>query len=248
MAAGPLDGIRVIDLTVWMSGAIGAMLLGDLGADVIKVEGPTGDPIRRYVPIGATDSASAPGGVNYAYALCNRNKRQVTLDLHDPGDRERLYELVRDADVVITSMRADTLVALGIDEESIKSVNPSIVYARAAGLGHAGPRAADRCQDMLGMAYAGLLFTLSPEPDEPFAPPGAINDVLDGHHAVVRDSRRAAATRTGGRRWHGRRGDGARFARCTPRCGRSSSSSAPPPTRPRCWFRRGRGASRAARG
>ena len=73
MAAGPLDGIRVIDLTVWMSGAIGAMLLGDLGADVIKVEGPTGDPIRRYVPIGATDSASAPGGVNYAYALCNRN-------------------------------------------------------------------------------------------------------------------------------------------------------------------------------
>jgi CoA:oxalate CoA-transferase len=180
MTAGPLDGVRVIDLTVWMSGAIGAMLLGDLGADVIKVEGPTGDPIRRYVPIGATDSASAPGGVNYAYALCNRNKRQVTLDLRDPGDRGRLYELVRDADVVITSMRAETLAALGIDEESIKSVNPAIVYARAGGLGEAGPRAADRCQDMLGMAYAGLLFTLSPEPDEPFAPPGAINDVLTG--------------------------------------------------------------------
>jgi crotonobetainyl-CoA:carnitine CoA-transferase CaiB-like acyl-CoA transferase len=180
MAAGPLDGIRVIDLTVWMSGAIGAMLLGDLGADVIKVEGPTGDPIRRYVPIGATGSAAAPGGVNYAYALCNRNKRQVTLDLRDPGDRERLYALVRDADVVITSMRAGTLAALGIDEESIKSVNPSVVYARAGGLGHDGPRAADRCQDMLGMAYGGLLFTLSPEPDEPFAPPGAINDVLTG--------------------------------------------------------------------
>ena len=75
MAAGPLQGVRVIDLTIWMSGAIGAMLLGDLGADVIKVEGPTGDPVRRYVPIGATDPASAPGGVNYAYALCNRNKR-----------------------------------------------------------------------------------------------------------------------------------------------------------------------------
>jgi crotonobetainyl-CoA:carnitine CoA-transferase CaiB-like acyl-CoA transferase len=180
MAAGPLAGVRVIDLTVWMSGAIGAMLLGDLGADVIKVEGPTGDPVRRYVPIGATGSASAPGGVNYAYALCNRNKRQVTLDLRDPGDRDRLYELIRPADVVITSMRADTLVALGIDEESIKAVNPSVVYARAGGLGYTGPRAADRCQDMLGMAYAGLLFTTSPEPDEPFAPPGAINDVLTG--------------------------------------------------------------------
>lgn len=180
MTAGPLAGIRVIDLTVWMSGAIGAMLLGDLGADVIKVEGPTGDPVRRYVPIGATDSASAPGGVNYAYALCNRNKRQVTLDLRDPADRDKLYALVRDADVVITSMHAGTLVALGIDEESIKAVNPSIIYARAGGLGHTGPRAGDRCQDMLGMAYAGFLFTASPEPDEPFAPPGAINDVLTG--------------------------------------------------------------------
>lgn len=180
MAAGPLDGVRVIDLTVWMSGAIGAMLLADLGADVVKVEGPTGDPVRRYVPIGATDSASAPSGVNYAYALCNRNKRQVTLDLRDEGDRSRLYDLLRDADVVITSMRADTLAALGIDEESVTSVNPSIVYARAGGLGPTGPRAADRCQDMLGMAYAGMLFTASPERNEPFAPPGAINDVLTG--------------------------------------------------------------------
>jgi len=180
MTKGPLQGIRVIDLTVWMSGAIGAMLLADLGADVIKVEGPTGDPVRRYVPIGATDAASAPGGVNYAYALCNRNKRQVTLDLRDPADRDKLHDLIRGADVLITSMRADTLVALGIDEESVTSVNPAIVYARAGGLGHTGPRAADRCQDMLGMAYAGLLFTASPEPDEPFAPPGATNDVLTG--------------------------------------------------------------------
>src|ERR1700757_3455072 len=180
MGAGPLDGIRVIDLTVWMSGAIGAMLLGDLGADVIKVEGPTGDPVRRYVPIGATQSATAPGGINYAYALCNRNKRQIRLDLRDPADRDRLYDLVRDADVFITSMQADTLASLGADEESIKSVNPAIVYAKAGGLGHAGPRANDRCQDMLGMAYAGLVFTASPEQDEPFAPPGATNDVLTG--------------------------------------------------------------------
>jgi crotonobetainyl-CoA:carnitine CoA-transferase CaiB-like acyl-CoA transferase len=180
MVTGPLQGVRVIDLTIWMSGAIASMLLGDLGADVIKVEGPSGDPVRRYVPIGLTGSADAPGGVNYAYALCNRNKRQIRLDLRDPADRDRLYELVRGADVFITSMQAETLVALGADEESIKSVNPAVVYARAGGLGAAGPRANDRCQDMLGMAYAGLLFTASPEPDEPFAPPGATNDVLTG--------------------------------------------------------------------
>jgi crotonobetainyl-CoA:carnitine CoA-transferase CaiB-like acyl-CoA transferase len=180
MVAGPLQGIVVIDLTIWMSGAIASMLLGDLGADVIKVEGPTGDPVRRYVPIGLTESAQTSGGVNYAYAQCNRNKRQITLDLRDPACRDRLYELVRGADVFITSMQADTLVALGADEESIKSVNPAVVYARAGGLGPAGPRANDRCQDMLGMAYAGLVFTASPEPDEPFAPPGATNDVLTG--------------------------------------------------------------------
>src|ERR1700723_4695307 len=102
MAAGPLDGVRVIDLTVWMSGAIGAMLLGDLGADVIKVEGPSGDPVRRYVPIGQTGSADTPGGVNYAYAQCNRNKRQVTLDLRDPAGRERPSEFVQDAVVFLT--------------------------------------------------------------------------------------------------------------------------------------------------
>jgi crotonobetainyl-CoA:carnitine CoA-transferase CaiB-like acyl-CoA transferase len=180
MVTGPLQGIRVIDLTIWMSGAIASMLLGDLGADVIKIEGPTGDPVRRYVPIGLTESADASGGVNYAYALCNRNKRQIRLDLRDPADRDRLYELVRGADVFVTSMQAETLLALGADEESIKSVNPSVVYARAGGLGHTGPRANDRCQDMLGMAYAGLLFTASPEQDEPFAPPGATNDVLTG--------------------------------------------------------------------
>jgi crotonobetainyl-CoA:carnitine CoA-transferase CaiB-like acyl-CoA transferase len=179
-AIGPLAGIRVVDLTIWMSGAIGSMLLGDLGAEVIKVEGPTGDPIRRYVPIGATASADAPTGVNYAYAQCNRNKRQVTLDLRDEADRERLYDLVRDADVFITSMQAQTLLSLGADEQSIKAVNPDVIYARAGGLGHTGPLADDRCQDMLGMAYGGLVFTVSPEPDEPFAPPGAINDVLTG--------------------------------------------------------------------
>src|SRR5580704_7428479 len=179
-ASGPLQGVRVIDLTIWMSEAIGSMLLGDLGADVIKIEGPTGDPVRRYVPIGTTGSADAPSGVNYAYALCNRNKRQVRLDLRDPAGREKLYDLVRDADVFITSMQAETLVSLGADEQSITSVNPAVVYARAGGLGHTGPRANDRCQDMLGMAYAGLVFSASPEQDEPFAPPGATNDVLTG--------------------------------------------------------------------
>ena len=93
MATGPLQGIRVIDLTIWMSGSIGSMLLADLGADVIKIEGPTGDPVRRYVPIGSTESGSTPSGVNYAYALCNRNKRQIRLDLRDTAARIAGHDL-----------------------------------------------------------------------------------------------------------------------------------------------------------
>src|ERR1700722_13185824 len=125
MVTGPLEGIRVIDLTIWMSGAIASMLLGDLGADVIKIEGPTGDPVRRYVPIGLTESAATPAGVNYAYALCNRNKRQISLDLRDPAGRDRLHELVRGADVFVTSMQAQTLLGLGADEEPLNAVNPA---------------------------------------------------------------------------------------------------------------------------
>jgi crotonobetainyl-CoA:carnitine CoA-transferase CaiB-like acyl-CoA transferase len=177
---GPLAGVRVIDLTIWMSGPIGAMLLGDLGAEVIKIEGPTGDPTRRYVPIGTTATSESAHGVNFAYAQCNRNKRQVSLNLRESGDRARLYALARTADVFITNMQPDTLIALGADEDSIKAASPGIIYAQAHGLGHAGPRARDRCQDMLGMAYSGMLFTASPEPGEPFAPPGAMNDVLTG--------------------------------------------------------------------
>ena len=180
MVTGPLQGIRVIDLTIWMSGAIASMLLGDLGADVIKIEGPTGDPVRRYVPIGLTESADTPGGVNYAYALCNRNKRQIRLDLRDPAGRDRLYELVRGADVFITSMQAKRCWRWAPTKNPSSRSTPRWCTPGPAGLGAAGPRANDRCQDMLGMAYAGLLFTASPEQDEPFAPPGATNDVLTG--------------------------------------------------------------------
>lgn len=177
---GPLTGVRVVDLSIWMSGPIASMLLGDLGAEVIKVEGPSGDPTRRYVPIGTTVSASSARGVNFAYAQCNRNKRQVALDLRAEHGRRQFYELVDTADVFVTNIQRDTLARLGADEKSIKEANPGIIYAQIHGLGNAGPRAADRCQDMLGMAYSGMLFTASPEVDEPFAPPGAMNDILAG--------------------------------------------------------------------
>ena len=180
MVTGPLQGIRVIDLTIWMSGAIASMLLGDLGADVIKIEGPTGDPVRRYVPIGLTESADASGGVNYAYALCNRNKRQIRLDLRDPAGRDRLYELVRGADVFITSMQAANAAGAGRRRRIHQVGQPrgGVRQGRRAGRGRAtGER------PLPGHARDGLrgpaLHRLA-RADEPFAPPGATNDVLTG--------------------------------------------------------------------
>jgi crotonobetainyl-CoA:carnitine CoA-transferase CaiB-like acyl-CoA transferase len=177
---GPLSGIRVVDLTIWMSGPIGSMLLGDLGAEVVKIESANGDATRMYVPIGQTRSSAASSGVNFAYAQCNRNKSQVVLNLTEDAGRDHFTSLIADADVFITNLQADTLRKIGADELSVKAINPAIIYARVCGLGHAGPLADYRCQDMLGMAYSGLLYTISPEEGEPFAPPGAINDVLTG--------------------------------------------------------------------
>jgi crotonobetainyl-CoA:carnitine CoA-transferase CaiB-like acyl-CoA transferase len=176
----PLAGIRVVDMTIWMAGAISGMLLADLGADVVKVEGGNGDPTRAHTAPTAGSATGAPIRTSVSYSACNRNKRSIALDLGAAGDREMFDQLVTAADVFVTNLSPSTISKLGIDEASLRARNPSLVYAYGSGLGTAGPRAGDLAQDMTGMAYAGMLFTMSPNPDEPFAPPGAMNDVMTG--------------------------------------------------------------------
>src|SRR5580693_436592 len=177
---GPLAGLRVVDMTIWMAGAVSGMLLADLGADVVKVEGPNGDPTRSHTAPTAGAAAAAPVRTSVSYSACNRNKRSIALDLGAPGDREIFGQLITAADVFVSNMSPATIRKLGIDEASLRDRNPSLVYALGSGLGPVGPRANDLAQDMTGMAYAGMLFTLSPDPSEPFAPPGAMNDVITG--------------------------------------------------------------------
>jgi crotonobetainyl-CoA:carnitine CoA-transferase CaiB-like acyl-CoA transferase len=178
--SGPLSGIRVVDMTIWMAGAVSGMLLADLGADVIKVEGPHGDPTRAHVAPTAGRTAFARAGTSISFSTCNRNKRSIALDLGSAADREVFDQLIAAADVFVSNMSPATIRKLGIDEASLHARNPSLVYACGSGLGPKGPRADDLAQDMTGMAYAGMLFTLSPDPSEPFAPPGAMNDVITG--------------------------------------------------------------------
>jgi crotonobetainyl-CoA:carnitine CoA-transferase CaiB-like acyl-CoA transferase len=178
---GPLSGLRVVDLTIWMAGSIAAMLLADLGADVVKVESQAGDPARGHVaPTAGASSVDRTSATSLSYTACNRNKRSIALDLTDEADRAIFEGLLAAADVFVTNLAAPTLRKLAINEATVRAAYPQLVYARATGLGTVGPRADDPAQDMTGMAYAGMLFTASPDPDEPFAPPGAMNDVLTG--------------------------------------------------------------------
>ncbi|MFD8818688.1 CaiB/BaiF CoA transferase family protein [Streptomyces sp. NPDC059627] len=174
----PLAGLRVVDMTIWMAGPVTGMLLADLGADVVKVESAGGDPTRSHVA--PTAGASGTTGTSISYSTFNRNKRSIALDLGGEADRQTFDRLVARADVFITNLSPSTVDKLGIDADTLHAVNPRLVYARGSGLGPRGPRANDPAQDMTGMAYAGMLFALSPDPDQPFAPPGALNDVMTG--------------------------------------------------------------------
>jgi len=130
--AGPLDGIRVIDLTINVLGPVATQILGDLGADVIKVESPQGDPMRQLGP------ARNPGMAVF-YLNVNRNKRSVVLDLKQPDALATLFRLVDTADVFVHNMRLPAAERLGIGAEAVTRRNPRIVYAAATGFRKDGP-------------------------------------------------------------------------------------------------------------
>ena len=136
---GPLDGVRVIEVAMWWFVPAAGAILADWGADVVKVEHPeTGDPQRALFTMGLIPNT---GGVNFMMEQSNRGKRSVGIDLAKDDGREVLYDLVKDADVFLTSFLAPARRRLGIDVDDIKAVNPSIVYARGTGQGPEGPHA-----------------------------------------------------------------------------------------------------------
>ncbi len=175
----------MLDLTIWMAGPVTGALLADLGADVVKIESRNGDPTRAHVaPTAGAEPGGGRSGVSISYSTFNRNKRSIALDLSAPDDRATFDRMLERADVFITNMSPATISKLHLDAAELIAGNPRLVYALGSGLGSRGPRAGDLAQDMTGMAYGGMLFTLSPDPDEPFAPPGALNDVITGTYLL----------------------------------------------------------------
>lgn len=155
---GPLSGLRVLDLTQALAGPYCTMLLADLGADVVKVEPPTGDMTRFRGPFTAEDTEHAYGGY---FASINRNKRSVVLDLKDDHDRELFLGLVGTAEVMVENSRAGVMDRLGVGYETVSARNPALVYAAIRGFGDprtgASPYADWPAFDLVAQAMGGLV-------------------------------------------------------------------------------------------
>jgi len=175
---GPLAGIKVLDLTSVLMGPFASQLLGDLGADVIKVEAPGGDSTRN---VGAVRNA----GMSAFFLHANRNKRSIVVDLQRAGARELILKLAADTDVFLTSLRPRALRKLGLTYGNLRSANEAIVYASLVGYGSEGPYAGKPAYDDLIQAASGLagLFQRSPN-GAPRYVPSAIADRIVGQAAA----------------------------------------------------------------
>ncbi len=174
--AGPLDGVRVVEIASFISGPYAAMLLADLGADVVKVEAPgAGDPFRGW--------GERAGPERPQFAAYNRGKKSVTINLqHDEG-RRAYRALTKRADVVVENFRPGTAERLGIGYDSLHQENPRLVYCAMTGVGSTGPGARRPTYDAIGQALSGLWSVLTDLDDPaPIGPP--MSDQLTGVYAA----------------------------------------------------------------
>jgi formyl-CoA transferase len=174
----PLQGIRVLDLSRVLAGPYCTMVLGDLGADVIKVESPEGDETRSWGPPFAEGES--------AYYLCvNRNKRSITVDFKTEEGRAVLQQLILQSDVLVENFRPGTLARFSLDFESATALNPSLIYCSISGFGQTGPLGDKPGYDFMIQAMGGLM-SFTGEPDgEPMKVGVAVADLFAGQNAVI---------------------------------------------------------------
>jgi len=172
--SGPLARIRVIDITINVLGPVSTQILGDMGADVIKVETPQGDPMRELGPANVPGMAAMFMGIN-------RNKRSVTLDLKKPAGLEALMRLIETADVFVHSVRPDTAAKLGVSYEAVSARNPRIVYAFAPGYRPDSSKRNRPAFDDVIQGESGIVSMIDRANGEPRYVPMAIADKFCGH-------------------------------------------------------------------
>lgn len=174
---GPLDGLLVADFSRVLAGPYGTMLLADLGAEVVKVESPTGDDTRTWLPPVRQEVSTYFLGVN-------RNKRSLALDLRDPADAALGRELAARADVLVENFKPGGLAQYGLDYDTVRATNPTVVYASITGFGSAAG-ATIPGYDLMVQAMSGLM-SLTGDPDGPAYRAGiSVFDVMAGLHATI---------------------------------------------------------------
>ncbi|MEG2246727.1 MAG: CoA transferase [Peptostreptococcaceae bacterium] len=174
-----LEGLKVIDLTSALNGPFCTMILADYGADVIKIEPVNGDQCRAWGPL---DEKSGESGF---YCYVNRNKKGVTLNLKSEKGKKLFYDLVKDADILVENYKGGVTKRLGIDYESVKKVNPSIIYASGSGFGQYGPMTHRACYDIVAQAMGGMINLTGFQETNPVKVGPSIADHVAGIYLTV---------------------------------------------------------------
>ncbi|NNF24663.1 MAG: CoA transferase [Rhodobacteraceae bacterium] len=182
MAKAPLDGLKVLEMARILAGPWIGQVLADLGATVIKVESPAGDDTRGWGPPfierGADPSAA------YFYT-CNRGKRSIAIDFTTPEGQGQIRELAREADVLIENFKVGGLKKYGLDYDSLKKLNPALIYCSITGFGQDGPYASRAGYDYLVQGMAGLMSITGEEGGQPYKVGVAVTDIVAGLYGAV---------------------------------------------------------------
>ena len=173
-----LEGLRVLDLSRVLAGPFSTMVLGDLGAEIIKIEQPgVGDDSRVFGPFIGEESS-------YFMSL-NRGKKSITLNLKDDADRAVFIDLVKESDIVVENYRPGTMAKLGFEYEDLKKVNPRIIYAAISGFGHSGPYSTRPAYDMIVQAMGGIMSITGEPGQAPVRVGSSIGDITAGIFGTV---------------------------------------------------------------
>jgi crotonobetainyl-CoA:carnitine CoA-transferase CaiB-like acyl-CoA transferase len=179
-STGALSHLRILDFTALVQGPMATQVLGDLGADVVKLERPEGEWSRHW----GIGNARTHGELD-SFLSFNRNKRSVTVDLKDAESRAKILELAKTADVVVENFRPGVMDRLGIGYDTLREINPRIIYACSSGWGQSGPYRARPGQDMLAQATSGLLYLTGRRDDPPTGVGAGVADLYTGLHIVI---------------------------------------------------------------
>jgi alpha-methylacyl-CoA racemase len=174
----PLEGLFVLDFSTLLPGPLATLLLAEAGAEVVKIEPPgRGEEMRAHPPKWGRDSAS--------FALLNRGKKSVALDLKNSADRARLEPLIERADVLVEQFRPGVMARLGLAYDAVARVNPKIVYCSITGYGQESPKRDVAAHDLNYIGDAGLLALSMGDPARPVVPPALIADIAGGAYPAV---------------------------------------------------------------